>query len=1036
MEKTFSKAKPLLTVALVAVVLLCSLMLAACGKQIKELQIDLRDVETTIIQGETFDYSNLKVNVYYDDDTSETVDTTSQDLSVDTSQVNTDVVGTYTVTVEYKGAKGIFNVNVISAMLLVDHSAIPASVPYGSTPNWNALVVQFYNESTGEYDTLTSSEYTLDTSNYNSQEYGTYWIKVTYLSYEVSFSVEVAPLEAGDAQTVQDGDTTVIFNNYVYNLRGGSDYQLYLADNETLATDGFILQVTGNGVTEFNISENGDYVLHYTNSEGVPTERKFRSVDWLTTFGTGTDWNSYLAAVAALGTDDSDFLNPTEQPYLVGTGNAFHFDLSMMSAGPNGANIVASEDLLNYTFYVQNGEDWDEVADASSLVTVDGQDFTFLNGADNANLGKVYRVVVTPKYQQMTSAEFVFTLNDGVNVFTSEELSENFSNVNIQNINIHRNIIVTLGAEQFNPNSSIVNLNVTNSNIVDAVDAAGYADLTTRTRDDWVNAGKWIIYNTDGTLLHNYTSNPYVRYSNHKSGDKLVVNGNYFNVNGGDLPLINPTSTGTGAYASQGQFTYVDGTGAPTDENDPSYAISCQISLFLIGMQSENFSANITAAENQISNDGNFDGLANTDNFNAVEQNVTTFNNISITANGILPAGDLNNDDVMREVSARSGSYTGIRVRSDLVTNNVNIGYASMGIYGTNYAVDSKINYTSINNIWGNGIFYYRGATLDMSNTYVGACGGVAVWLEDNLYRNGGIFDPYLIFDDTVTIDNFVSATQPWFVAYGIQPFVSAAVPTMHSTILSLSNNEKDFLTTVSQEGTDLSFEVFNFALAINNTYTIPTTVETDDPDYPTIGMKYRYNVQDVERVREMTQDVDPRVAPAGDLGNVFAAVVDEYSNSEAFTEEMTSQATVAGTALATLFAQIQGDLSDGNMGAVIAAVLSNRPSGEGNEVAASVYKAAIVLSGLATGYESMLITTSLDEVAYNSIKDMSLDMSNPSSAQNQLIFGTASAYALIYQSFANPDNKYLEAVINVPTVGNMMIMTEFFDANTSTTTE
>ena len=193
MEKTFSKARPLLISALVAMVLLCSLMLAACGKQIKELQIDLRDVETTIIQGEAFDYSNLKVNVYYDDDTSEIVDTTSQELVVDTSKVNTSVVGTYTVTVEYKGAKGIFNVEVISGMLLVDRSAIPSNVPYGSEPNWDALVVQFYNETAGEYDTVEAGDYTLDTSSYNSQEYGTYWIKVTYQN--VSF------LLTGDAST-------------------------------------------------------------------------------------------------------------------------------------------------------------------------------------------------------------------------------------------------------------------------------------------------------------------------------------------------------------------------------------------------------------------------------------------------------------------------------------------------------------------------------------------------------------------------------------------------------------------------------------------------------------------------------------------------------------------------------------------------------------------------------------------------------------------------------------------------------------------
>ena len=144
----------------------------------------------------------------------------------------------------------------------------------------------------------------------------------------------------------------MIFNNYTYNLSGGENYELFLADNSTAATEGFTLEVV-NGVTQLNISKNGDYVLHYTR-DGVPTERKFRSIDYLTLFGAGSDWASYRAAVASLGTDDAAFLNPVEQPYLVGTGNAFHFDLNLTSANTANTNVVADENLLVYEFYVQN----------------------------------------------------------------------------------------------------------------------------------------------------------------------------------------------------------------------------------------------------------------------------------------------------------------------------------------------------------------------------------------------------------------------------------------------------------------------------------------------------------------------------------------------------------------------------------------------------------------------------------------------------------------------------------------------------------
>ena len=412
--------------------------------------------------------------------------------------------------------------------------------------------------------------------------------------------------------------------------------------------------------------------------------------------------------------------------------------------------------------------------------------------------------------------------------------------------------------------------------------------------------------------------------------------------------------------------------------------------------------------------------------------------NISVVANGQVPGGDLNDKENMQLISEKSGSHSAIKMRSDLAIENANIRYACIGLYATNIAVDMYVDYTNISDIWANCIYYDRGGILDLSNSYIGAAGGTAIWLYDQHYMNGEIFDPYPIFDDTVTLDNFVGGTEPWFVAQQVSGFVSAAVPTMQATIKGLSNNEKGFLDK-RENAAGNEFEVFNFALAILNKYSIPDGVETSDPDYPVYGMQYEYNGIKVKRPYAMSTDssspnYDPRLANVKfDLGgdqtmssNVFAGVVDDYISTNAFVTEMTAQATAAGTALASLLAQIQE-----NPDGMVAAYTANLPS---DEVAAAVYNAAIALSGMAGDMESLLLSSTISQVAYNSVKDMELDISNPSAAANTLIFGTASAYALIYQSFTNPDNKYLEVIVDVPSQGKMMLVTEFFDASATTT--
>ena len=180
-----------------------------------------------------------------------------------------------------------------------------------------------------------------------------------------------------------------------------------------------------------------------------------------------------------------------------------------------------------------------------------------------------------------------------------------------------------------------------------------------------------------------------------------------------------------------------------------------------------------------------------------------------------------------------------------------------------------------------------------------------------------------------------------------------------------------------------------------------------------------------------MATSGDPRYASTS-MGNVFAGVVDEYISTDEFNPEMKSQATAAGTALATLISQmLGGSLSTPEQ--IAAAIADCEPD---SEVAKAVYYAAIVKSGLIPTMTEETLPTEMAKIAYSKIKDMSFNLGNIEAPENQLLLGTASAYALIYQSFMEPDNRYLEVIVNVPGQGNMMLLTEFFDATTSTTTE
>jgi len=156
--------------------------------------------------------------------------------------------------------------------------------------------------------------------------------------------------------------------------------------------------------------------------------------------------------------------------------------------------------------------------------------------------------VVEPKYQansmQVAPLEFIFTVNNGVNVYTNQQLKTYFSNYNVHTINIHASFIAELSSEQKNLDGSPINRVPTVSNPV--------------------------------------TGNVYQRYSATIADDTLTIQGNFMSIDGSTLPFNNANSgSGTVGFAQSfevinvkvGMFYYGMG---PSDgsTNDSSFTMN------------------------------------------------------------------------------------------------------------------------------------------------------------------------------------------------------------------------------------------------------------------------------------------------------------------------------------------------------------------------------------------------------------------------------------------------------------------------------
>ena len=232
-------------------------------------------------------------------------------------------------------------------------------------------------------------------------------------------------------------------------------------------------------------------------------ERNAKIVDQVMAFELGADY------LSAWGVDrSSNFLDAKQSAVMSVGKDGYLPDLAILTTG--SAKLTMEKAYVSIT------------------VTVDGTptaDFVIENGKINFNaslVGKEVEISYQPKYALVDTVKSVtLQLNEGVNVYTNEELKTAYSNKDVHQINLLRNIIAQASA----------------------------SDLIAGTNNP-INKYEYSVYTRS-------VANP---------ADTITINGNFFKIDGGGLP-----------YAHNG----VDGREWAVDGLSGYYVNNMQIGLFL-----------------------------------------------------------------------------------------------------------------------------------------------------------------------------------------------------------------------------------------------------------------------------------------------------------------------------------------------------------------------------------------------------------------------------------------------------------------------
>lgn len=561
-------------------------------------------------------------------------------------------------------------------------------------------------------------------------------------------------------------NTEITFNGANFEILTGSQY-VTVVNNSTLVLGSLYTDASRDVVFTFRASAGGKI---YTG----------KIYPYISQFNLGSSLVSYQNIIDNI--ESTLYYDKTVQPYVVGKAffegttvmNGFYFPLLVKTTG--GKNIELADSMLVYKVYrIVDGVETlvDVKPNTSGDWEVHKEDKYFYFNELNAT----YRVEISikPLYRPeamkdvLGSKSFIFTINEGVNVFTNAELKAAYSDLNVQSINIHNNIKAELDEIQT------------------------YADP-----DDGITYPYNFSESATVTLHQNgmgmYVGNVYQRILNSSLGtDNLVVNGNYFTIDGSKLPITNydPGDILPGGMVPGDLGDMRQAANLPTAADYKIHNV--QVSIF-------HYSSDNTNAR-----------------FNTIDGSVT-YKNLTVIGNTRTPSVNYseNSDQIAEAIelmSRNSGGYCAFAnfYNTRIVTDNLVIGSSTLAIK-TGSRAHAIIDKAHIYNSWANSLYGHGTEYFSVSNSILETSGGTAIHLEDLYYARSLAQSIY--FDTaTVEVNNWVSGEESWFKAYTMEIAAMKLKSQVNDTVAQL--NIGRILRTITDTSSGLTSRKLNLVMLV-----------------------------------------------------------------------------------------------------------------------------------------------------------------------------------------------------------------------------
>lgn len=557
-------------------------------------------------------------------------------------------------------------------------------------------------------------------------------------------------------------------NNQLVLLEGAS-YGFGLGDDLSIS----LPQQGTNATIDDNILTMGqreEFILTITkqveDDEDIIKTVPVKVIPYVAVFNMGTQYANYMETMEDFqkpaNEQTSEYLNKTVSPYLVGKDSEFYFNISLKR--PLDAALTQSEVELVYTVKDQSNN----AVDLSSIATLNGNNILFKNNA----VDNVYTFTVAPKYNEIFNRiplTYTIKVTNGVNVWTNDQMFAAFKDLNTTAINLHSSFVATARANQI----SVVTRNGVQENRLN-----NYTGL---------NDGNDALRENSGTIFGRYVPTTYTGIN------KVVVNGNYFSIDGSTLPIFNnehgalPWAPDI-ASVQEGLFQLQDER-SPENKDDQNYSEAVFNNLIIKG--------------------------------NSAKGPIYTEDD---------PEGDLDNEEVVKRLTDQGSGIPLLMTRGGRLDINNVVGKNSIFTFWSSRSkAELNLNYVKSYDIWGGAIYGYGTSKITLTNVEFTRLGGAAISYEDASYSdwlNPAYSEEYkqqiaqytheyldlvLTFNENVVINNYLTGYEGWFVVNGFMSVVPNLKTEVNST-LGLAGKSM-----IKHNVTSAQSEDFNYILQITS---------------------------------------------------------------------------------------------------------------------------------------------------------------------------------------------------------------------------